>query len=335
MALDPATMLDWNDLRYFLAVARDRQHARRRPRMRVSQTTVARRISALENSLGFPLFEKRQAGYALTPLGNELFERAEQVERAANGFVEAAAAQSRDISGSVKITTEEVYAITLLAPLLRELHEAHPEIHIELDTSQTVRDLGAGEADISLRSIEGAATRGPGRASALHRRLDALLQPGLCGAPGVPRTAAELRQHSFIGGGGGHLWLHYQAWLKELGLEEQVAMHHATSGGLLSGIRSGFGIAVLPCIVADADPELVRACRRAETTRPHLVVVHPRTRTAHPPRRAVIDFLYDGNGSAAGHVRRLETKAEPPPEPNNAGRHLCRCRMPHARSNNR
>ena len=54
----------------------------------------------------------------------------------------------------VKITTEEIYAITFLAPLLRELHDLHPDIVIELDTSQVVRDLGAGEADISLRSTK-------------------------------------------------------------------------------------------------------------------------------------------------------------------------------------
>jgi DNA-binding transcriptional LysR family regulator len=306
MALDPATMLDWNDLRYFLAVAREGSTLAAGRAMRVSQTTVARRISALENSLGFPLFEKRQAGYALTPLGNELFERAEQVERAANRFVEAAAAQSRDISGSVKITTEEVYAITLLASLLRELHEAHPEIHIELDTSQTVRDLGAGEADISLRS-----TKGQQPAGLVGRQLciddwTLYCSRDYAARHGVPRTAAELRQHSFIGGGGGHLWLHYQAWLKELGLEEQVAMHHATSGGLLSGIRSGFGIAVLPCIVADADPELVRCVPpRRNHDRTLWLLTHERVR--HTPRvRAVIDFLYD---RLSGHVRRLETKA--------------------------
>jgi len=68
MALDPATMLDWNDLRYFLAVAREGSTLAAGRAMRVSQTTVARRISALENSLGFPLFEKGQAGCALTPL---------------------------------------------------------------------------------------------------------------------------------------------------------------------------------------------------------------------------------------------------------------------------
>ncbi len=145
-------MLDWNDLRYFLAVARQGSTLAAGRVLRVSQTTVARRIAALEQALGVPLFEKRPAGYALTTAGQDLVSRASHVEQAADAFVDAASAQSRDLSGSVKITTEEVYAITLLTPMLRELHEQFPEIMIELDTSQ--------QADSS---------RGPGRASAVHR----------------------------------------------------------------------------------------------------------------------------------------------------------------------
>ena len=306
MALGSTRMLDWNDLRYFLAVAREGSTLAAGRQLRVSQTTVARRVAALEEALGFPLFQKRQAGYVPTPLGNDLIARAEQVERAASGFAEAAAAQSRDLSGSVKITTEEVYAITLLAPILRELHEQHPELMIELDTSQQVRDLGAGEADISLRSTKGADQP----AGLVGRQLcidDWALycSRDYAARHGVPRSLAELKDHSFIGGGGGNLWIHYQAWLKTLGLEQQVAMHHATSGGLLSGIRSGFGIAVLPCIVADADPDLVRCLPpRSDHERVMWLFTHERVR--HTPRvRTVIDFLYE---RLSRHVRQLEAK---------------------------
>ena len=239
----------------------------------------------------------------MTPAGEDLLARAEQVETAVNGFSEDAAAHSRDLSGTVRITTEEVYAITLLAPLLADLHQRHPEIRIDLDTSQTVRDLGAGEADISLRS-----TKGHQPAGLVGRQLcidDWALycSKDYAARQGVPRTLAELRNHSFIGGGGGNLWVHYQAWLKTLGLEQQVAMHHATSGGLLSGIRSGFGIAVLPCIVADADLGLVRCLPpRADHDRTLWLFTHDRVR--HTPRvRTVIDFLYE---RLSAHVRRLE-----------------------------
>jgi len=75
------TMLDWNDLRYFLAVARGGSTLAASRTLRTSQTTVARRIAALEQALGVTLFEKRQAGYALTPAGEDLLPRAEQVQQ--------------------------------------------------------------------------------------------------------------------------------------------------------------------------------------------------------------------------------------------------------------
>lgn len=298
-------MLDWNDLRYFLAVARDGSTLAAARALRVSQTTVARRITALEEALGVRLFEKRQAGYSLTPEGQSLLGRATTVESALHSFAEAASAHSRDVSGTVKITTEEVYAITILAPLLRELHEAFPEIVIELDTSQSVRDLGAGEADISLRSTKAESQLSAGLVGrqlciddwALYCSRDYAARNG------VPRNRAQLKKHSFIGGGGGNLWIHYQNWLQQLGLEQQVAMHHATSGGLLSGVRSGFGIAVLPCVVADGDPDLVQ-CLTPRSDHGRLLWLFTHERVRHTPRvRAVVDFLYD---KLSKHVRKLE-----------------------------
>ena len=301
-------MYDWNDLRYFLAVAREGSTLAAGRALRVSQTTVARRIAALEGALGFPLFEKRQAGYALTPAGEQLLDRAAKVESSAAGFVEAAAAYSRDLSGTVKITTEEVYAVTLLAPLLTDLRDLHPEILIDLDTSQAVRDLGAGEADISLRSTK------------LQSQPAGLVGRQLCiddwalycsrdyaARHGVPARLKDLKQHPFIGGGGGNLWIHYQAWLRELGLEQQVAMHHATSGGLLSGVRSGFGIATLPCIAGDADADLIR-CVPPRSDHGRILWLFTHERVRHTPRvRAVIDFLYD---RLSRHVRELKSKRE-------------------------
>ena len=71
--------VDWNDLTYFLAVARDGSTLAAAKTLRVSQTTVARRIAVLEEALGLSLFHRRQAGYALTPTGEDLLGRAEQV----------------------------------------------------------------------------------------------------------------------------------------------------------------------------------------------------------------------------------------------------------------
>ncbi len=177
----------------------------------------------------------------------------------------------------MRITTEEVYAITLLAPMLRELHEQHPEIMIELDTSQTVRDLGAGEADISLRSTKG----GDQPAGLVGRQLcvdDWTLYCSRAYAASPRRSGQHRRPQGATRSSAAAAAIygsHYQSWLKELGLEQQVAMHHATSGGLLSGVRSGFGIAVLPCIVADARSRSRPLRPAARRPRPRVVAVHP------------------------------------------------------------
>ena len=82
-------------------------------------------------------------------------------------------------------------------------------------------------------------------------------------------------------------------------------MHHATSGGLLSGVRSGFGIAVLPCVVGDADPDLIR-CLPPRTEHGRVLWLFTHERVKHTPRvRAVIDFLYE---RLSRLVRQLEEK---------------------------
>lgn len=285
--------MDWNDLRYFLSVARTGSTLAAGRDLRVSQTTVARRIAALETALKLALFEKRQAGYALTPAGQALLAAAGGVEQAVGEFGEAAAALTREIGGTVRVTTEEIYAHGLLGPVLRELHDLHPNILIELHTSSAVRDLGAGHADIALRSVAGQQPSGlVGRALgdddwALYCSRDYAARHGL------PTSVRDLRNHVLIGGGGDHLWRQYQAWLRQMKLEDQVAMHHASSVGLLSSVRSGFGLAVLPCMVADADSDLLRCfAPREGHGRVLWLLTHERVRRS-PSVRAVMDFLGD------------------------------------------
>ena len=297
-------MMDWNDLRYFVAVAEQGSTLKAGRALRVSQTTVARRIAALEEAIGLSLFERRAAGYALTPDGESLLRHARQVSAAADQFTQAAGSRTRDLSGTVRLTTQDIFMV-LLAPMLRELHERHPDIMIELDEGQHMRDLGAGEADIALRSVS--EPRGGG---IVGRRLCADDWTLYCSREyadthGVPATREELKKHAFIGGGGGGLWKAYSAWLDDLGLQEQVIMHHGSATGMLSAIRSGLGIAVLPAILADAQPDLVRCIPpKAHHLRSLWLLTHERVR--HTPRvRAVIDFLYE---RLSGHVRMLEAK---------------------------
>ena len=286
-------MFDWNDLRYFLAVAESGSTLAAGRTLRVSQTTVARRVAALEAALGLTLFERRQAGYAPTPAGEALLEQARSVKAAADAFAEASGAQARDASGTVRLTTLEIYAETILLPILRDLHDAHPAIHIELDTAEEPRDLAAGAADVALRG-----SNGPTGGGLVGRRIAADPWTLYCSRSyaeehGVPRNRAALAGHPFIGGGGDKVWRRYRAWLERHGLQGSVAIHHASVTGMLAGVRSGFGLAVLPSFVADRDPGLVRCLPPIEGDPASLwLLTHERLR--HTPRvRIVMDFLGD------------------------------------------
>jgi len=287
-------MLDWNDLRYFLAVARSGSTLAAGKALRVSHTTAGRRIEALEAALGVTLFERQPTGYVLTPAGEALVESAEALETAAAQVVETAASQSREASGTVKLTVAEFLAVTMVAPILRDLREAHPAIRIELDTSEEHRDLAAGEADIALRM-----TRSPKGAGLVGRRI------GTCfwsfygsrdyeAAHGLPSQYDQLKGHVIIGGGGPLPWKLYRAWLKRYGLENDVAVHHGTTTGLLAAVRAGIGLGVLPSIVAQLDPELVLCFPAPPEYEVDLwLLTHERLR--HTPRvRIVLDFLADG-----------------------------------------
>lgn len=285
------SMFDWNDARSFLAVAATGSTLAASRMLRVSQTTVARRITALEQALGVTLFERRQAGYVPTPIGEELLGHARQLQAAAEALGDAAAAQSRDVSGTVRLTTEEIFAVTVLSPILRDLHAAYPGIRIELDTTIEVRDLAAGAAEIALRSAES-----PVGGGLVGRRITDDVWTFYCSRSyaaehGIPRGPGELRAHTLIGGGGTPVWRAYQSWLRKFDLEEAVAMHHGSATGLLAAVKAGFGLAALPSFVADQDPELVRCLRPERGTRRGLwLLTHERVRQT-PRVRVVLDFL--------------------------------------------
>jgi DNA-binding transcriptional LysR family regulator len=288
-----AAMLCWDDLRFFLAVARTGSTESGARVLKVSQTTAARRVAALEAALSVHLFERRQAGYALTAAGEALVVHAEAVEQAATAFAEAAAAQSREARGTVRLTAPDIYGVTLLPPLLRDLHAAHPNIRIELDTSDAPRDLGAGEADVALRVGDPAKWTGVfGRRIALDP-WTIYCSRDYAARHTRPRSGDDLRRHPIIGGGGARVWPAYRRWLQHFGLEDAVAMEHGTTAGLLAAVRSGFGMAILPSFFAGRDPDLVQCIPPPprEQDRMQLWLLASE-RLRHEPRvRAVMDFL--------------------------------------------
>ena len=283
-------MYDWTDLKALLAVAEAGSTLSAAQALRVSQTTVARRIAALEGATGLHLFERRQAGYALTPVGEAMLARAADVRDAAERFGEAAGASSRDAGGTVSLTVMEIFAVTILPPILRDLRAAHPEIHLHLETSDEPRDLASGAADIAIRS-----SKQPTGGGLVGRRIadnpwTLYSSRDYAERHGIPHSREQLATHPFIGGGGS-VWEPYQAWLRQYDLEDSVVMQYDSASGLLAGVRAGMGLTILPAFIADREPDLIRCIppKREDTTGLWLLT-HERLR--HVPRvRLVLDFL--------------------------------------------
>lgn len=142
---------DWDDLRCFLAVALQGSTLGAAKSLKLHQTTVARRIEALEQALGLRLFDRSAAGYALSSAGADLLPFAQEVGGAAAAFGERAALNGRRSRQIVRITTSDVLASLIITPALPAFAAAHPDVQIHTVIDDRKLDLAKGEADLALR----------------------------------------------------------------------------------------------------------------------------------------------------------------------------------------
>jgi DNA-binding transcriptional LysR family regulator len=150
--------LDWDNLRYFLAVARAGRLTTAARRLHVDHATCSRRIAALENSLSAKLFERRPQGYFLTSYGERLVAMAEVMESQALAAQNEVGGQDLSISGTVRIGAPDGFTTYFLAPRIGQLTARYPELEIQMVASPRLLSLSKREADIVIslnRPIEG------------------------------------------------------------------------------------------------------------------------------------------------------------------------------------
>ncbi len=146
-------MFDWNDLRYFLAVARHGSTIAAAKALHLSQSTVHRRLAELEERIGQQIVIRHATGYRLTEFGKELLPLAKQVEEVVASLERYLVASNEAPTGSVRVTCSESIGYRLTqSPLLETFHNRHPGLRVELILSDHFLDLGKGEADIAIRA---------------------------------------------------------------------------------------------------------------------------------------------------------------------------------------
>lgn len=142
---------DWNQVRAFLVTAEEGSFSAASRALGLTQPTLGRQVSALEDRLGVILFERLGRSLSLTPSGLELLDHVRAMGDAASRLSLTASGQSQRIEGRVCITATDVVSMYLLPDALKRLRELAPGIEVEVVASNDVRDLRRREADIAIR----------------------------------------------------------------------------------------------------------------------------------------------------------------------------------------
>jgi len=240
--------MNWDDIQFFLSVARSGSARVTAQALGISHSTVSRRIDNLERDLGTRLFDRSVSGYSLTGEGQSMINYAEQAEDA---LISAELhLQGRDsvLSGDIRITTPDVIANHLLLPEVAQFTQKYCDINLEFNINSDVFELMRGESDIAIRIMEfGNPVPEPliGRkladlASCYYASDDYLTQH----APSEPDSSAR-----WIGWG--HAEKHPQ-WVKESPYPNIPTQYFMNQAGLqLEAARAGMGMVLLPCFYAD------------------------------------------------------------------------------------
>lgn len=141
---------DWNDLRFFLAVARTGRLTVAARQLEADHTTVSRRISALEHALKTKLFERRPQGYSLTEEGERLLSKAETMESQALAVASEIGGSDLALSGTVRVGAPDGFGTYFLARELGALAERHPGLTLQLVALPRTFSLTKREADIAI-----------------------------------------------------------------------------------------------------------------------------------------------------------------------------------------
>jgi len=250
-------MFDWNDLRYFLAVAREGSTIGAASALKVNQSTVQRRLAALEEAIGSQLVERTPTGYRLTEKGLALRPHAEAVEIAVAAFRRQLASVDDVATGTIRVTAPEGIAYLILTPLLGKFHTLHPRLKVDVILTDRILDLSNGDADIALRAA-------PLEDSALIGRKIADLAWGFYASrsyaerQGSMSGPEDINRHAVIQFDRELADIQVSKWLRGIVTEAPIAARCSSVSGALLTVKSGVGVALLPSHIGDTEKDLVR-----------------------------------------------------------------------------
>ena len=241
--------INWDDLRYSLAVVREGSVTAAARKLGVNHTTVSRRVTALEEQLNATLFDRSTAGWLLTPFGESILKAVQKMDEEVHSISRLAMADRKELSGKIRVTAVDVSIQRMLLPGLRRFMRDHPEITIELIASDISFNLAVHEADIAFR-----ATNEP-PPNVLGTRVGNF-------ALSIYATPDLIEQHAADPDSVGALtWAGagpMPDWLTKHFPTMSIRSTYNSLSVAFDLVRNGLGFAMLPCGLGDAAHELRR-----------------------------------------------------------------------------
>ena len=297
-------MLDWDDLRFFLALTRHGSLSAAAKVLHVSQSTVGRRLNTLEATLAVRLLNRTPEGYVPTLAGEEVREKAERLEVEALALERDVTGRDTRLRGLVRVTCAETMAAHLLAPSFASLHARHPDIMIELIPNPRELSLAMREADVSVRM------RQPEQHDLVVRRIGAIAF-GLYATSNYIKERGDLDfeegcpEHHLITQMEDSQEMTQSAWLREMAPRSTVVLQTSSHEAAVLAAANGGGLACLARFRGDNEARLTRM--EVPTEPPSadiLLLVHKDNRDT-PRIRTVLTHITES-------IQALSDKLQPP-----------------------
>ena len=290
--------MDWDYLQTFLAVARSGRISAAARRLRVEHTTISRRLAALEEELGVPLFYRATTGYLLTPHGQNAVAQAESMEAAALALAARAREGSDVTAGRVRVAMAPEFASHWVGPKLGDFRQAYPDIQLQILVGTRQRDLTRGEAELAIQAPR------PRHQKLLTVRI-ARTSTGLYASKRLVRdsrwkitTPETLRGVPLLTYTPAYQMLQEAKWFQSVVAGATVALETNSTHALVSAAIAGTGVAVLPRFVARTYSEFLEV---SDDVAAHDVwlITHPEFRR-DPKVRATATFLKQTASGSGG-----------------------------------
>jgi DNA-binding transcriptional LysR family regulator len=278
-------MIDWEDIRHFLAVAQSGTLSGAARSLKVDHATVSRRLAALEAALDVRLVDRLPRSCRLTSVGKQVLERAKEMETGAHGIARLAKAAHAPLVGRVTLSAPPVLVTHLLVEHLARFRAQYPDIRLSLSAQGQQISLSRREADVAVRLVR------PDEAGSVTRKVGAMAF-GLYAHRSYAHLAAPERWQ-FIAFDQNFADMPQQRWLLGIAGDRPVACELNHISEHLIAVRAGVGVAGLPCFIGDRDHDLVRIGADVRPFARDIWLLVHRDLRKNSAVRAVMDFVSD------------------------------------------